>query len=198
LPSGNQELYLQTTPGTYANLEIPGLTNYPNRIIHRAELQISAIPDPINNNIFAECNSMYLDLIDSGINKWKPIYFDLNPTSSYDPDYKIAGIPYFPYNGQVNTGYYGGLIKKRSTPIGTQSYYNINMTRYVQQIATKHTTNYKMRLFPAQSFSYPQYVANEVIPYLNAIAYGSVKVGGGANPNPAYRMRVRVVYSKIK
>lgn len=198
LPIGDQELYMQTTPGTYANLEIPGLTNYPNRIIHRAELQISAIPDPINNNIYAECKSMYLDLVDSGLNKWKPVYFDLNPSLPYDPDYKTAGIPYFPYNGEVNTNYFGGINKKRTTVSGTQSYYNINITRYVQQIATKHTTNYKMRLFPAQSFSYPQYSTFETIPYFNAIAYGSTKIGGGANPNPAYRMRLRIVYSKVK
>lgn len=198
LPIGDQELYMQTTPGTFANIEIPGLTNYPNRIIHRAELQISAIPDPINNNIYAACNSMYLDLVDSGVNKWKPIYFDLNPTLPYDPDYKTAGLPYFPYNGEVNTNYFGGMIKKRSSSLGTQAYYNINMTRYVQQIATKHTTNYKMRLFPAQSFSYPQYSTFETIPYFNAIAYGSTKIGGGAHPNPACRMRLRIVYSKIK
>ena len=81
--------------------------------------------------------------------------------------------------------------------MGAQAYYNINVTRYVQQLATKHTTNYKMRLFPAHSFTYPQY-NSVLIPYKNPIAYGRVRVGGGSNPNPAYRMRMRVIYSKIK
>jgi hypothetical protein len=197
LPSGNQELYLQTAPGTFATLEIPRLTNYGNKIIHRAELQISQIPDLINDKIFSESNYMYLDLVDTGVNKWKPIYYDLNPSSPYDPDFKTPGFPYFPGNAEVDLNYFGGFLRKRETPMGAQSYYNINMTRYVQQIATKNTTNYKLRLFPAHSFSYPQY-SNTVIPYRNPIAFGRVRVGGGANPNPQYRMRLRVVYSKVK
>jgi hypothetical protein len=197
LPSGDQELYLQTTPGTFANLEMPALTNYGNKIVHRAELQISQIPDPINDKIFLESNYLYLDLIDTGANKWKPVYFDLNPSSAYDPDFKTIGYPYFPSNGDVDLNYFGGYLRKRQTSMGAQGYYNINLTRYIQQLATKKTTNYKMRLFPAHSFSYPQY-SSTVIPYRNPIAFGRVRVGGGANPNPQYRMRLRVVYSKIK
>ena len=197
LPAGDQELYLQTSPGTFATLEIPRLTNYGNKIIHRAELQISQIPDLINDKIYSESSYLYLDLLDTGVNKWKPIYFDLNPSSPYDPDFKTAGYPYFPGNAEVDLNYFGGFLRKRETPTGTQAYYNINMTRYIQQIATKNTTNYKMRLFPAHSFSYPQY-SNTVIPYRNPIAFGRVRVGGGANPNPQYRMRLRVIYSKVK
>ena len=81
--------------------------------------------------------------------------------------------------------------------MGQQVYYKINVSRYIQQLVTKHTTNYKFRLFPAHGFTYPQYSAVS-IPYLNPIAYGRVKVGGGNNPNPEYRMRLRVIYSKLK
>ncbi|MEI8052274.1 MAG: DUF4270 family protein [Bacteroidota bacterium] len=197
LPIGDQELYLQTNPGTFANLEIPRLTNYGNKIIHRAELQIQQIPDAINDRIYTEPNYVYLDLIDSGTNKWKPIYFDLNPSVYYDPDYKIPGFPFFPSNGQVDLAYYGGFLKKRTTAMGQQGYYNINISKYVQEIATKNTTNYKMRLFPAHSFSYSQYTP-AIIPYLNPIAYGRVRVGGGSNPNPEYKMRLRIIYSKVK
>ena len=197
LPSGDQELYLQTTPGTFANLEIPALTNYSNKIVHRAEIQIQQIPDPINDKIYSEASYLYLDLVDSGTNKWKPVYYDLNPGAYYDPDYKTAGLPYFPSNGEVDINYFGGYVRKKNDAVGTQAYYNINVTRYVQQLATKHTTNYKMRLFPAHSFTYPQY-NSVLIPYKNPIAYGRVRVGGGSNPNPAYRMRMRVIYSKIK
>ncbi|MBU3713959.1 MAG: DUF4270 domain-containing protein, partial [Ferruginibacter sp.] len=107
LPSGDQELYLQTTPGTFANVSIPGLSNYSNRVIHRAELQISQIPDPVNDAIYREPGFLYLDLVDTGINKWKPVYFDLNPSSLYDPDFKTIGLPYFPANGNVDIAYYG-------------------------------------------------------------------------------------------
>jgi hypothetical protein len=197
LPSGSQELYLQTTPGTFANLEIPGLTNYSNKIVHRAEIEIHEIPDPINNQIYAQSGYLYLDLIDTGSNKWKPVFYDLNPGAYYDPNFVTPGLPYFPSNGQVDLNYFGGYKRKRETPFGSQTYFNINLTRYVQELATKHSTNYKMRLFPAHSFSYPQYSAS-LIPYKNAIAYGSVRVGGGSNPNPYYKMRMRVIYSKIK
>lgn len=200
LPSGDQELYMQTTPGTFANLTMPGLTNYSNRIVHRAEIQIFQIPDPVNNLIYDEPGFLYVDLVDtgSGAPKWKPIYFDLNPNAPYDPDFKLLGYPYFPSNGDVNIGYFGGFYRKMKDMQGERGYYNLNITRYVQQIATKRTPNYVMRLFPAHSFMYPQYEQNQQIPYKNPIAYGSVKVGGGNNPNPAYRMRLRVVYSKIK
>ena len=200
LPSGDQELYMQTTPGTFANLKIPGLSNYTNRVVHRAEIQIFQIPDPVNNRIYDEPGYLYVDLVDTGTGapKWKPIYFDLNPNSPYDPDFKTPGYPYFPANGDVNISYYGGFFRKMNDILGERGYYNFNITRYVQQIATKQKPNYAMRLFPAHSFTYPQYGQNALIPYRNPIAYGSVKVGGGNHPNPAFRMRVRVVYSKIK
>lgn len=198
LPPADQEIYLQTTPGTYATLEIPRLSNYGNKIIHRAEIQVSQIPDPINDKIFPEASYLYVDLIDSTTSpKWKPIYYDLNPNTFYDPDFKTPGFPFFPLNGDVDFGYFGGYIRERDMPFGKQSYYNINITRYVQQISTKNSFNYKLRMFPAHSFSYPQY-SNVTIPYRNAIAYGRTRIGGGGNSNPAYRMRVRVIYSKIK
>jgi hypothetical protein len=198
LPPADQEIYLQTTPGTYATIEIPELSNYSNKIIHRAEIQVSQIPDPINDKIFPEASYLYVDLIDSTTTlKWKPIYYDLNPNTFYDPDFKTAGYPFFPLNGDVDFGYFGGYVREREMAFGNQSYYNINITRYVQQLVTKHSYNYKMRMFPAHSFSYPQYSAI-TIPYRNAIAYGRTRIGGGGNSNPAYRMRVRVIYSKIK
>ena len=197
LPSGDQELYLQTTPGTFANIEIPGLSNLDNRIIHRAEIEIQQIPDPSRDLIYKEPPYLYLDLVDSGTNKWKPIYYDLNPSSFYDPDFKTSGYPYFPSGGIVDLNYFGGYARKRYDGGTPQIYYNINVTRYVQQLVTKHNANYQMRLFPAHSFIYPQYSSVQ-IPYKNPIAYGWIRVGGGGNSDPRYRMRLRIIYSKIK
>ncbi len=197
LPSGNDELYIQTSPGTFATLEIPRLTDYGNRIVHRAEIQIQQIPDLSTDKIFTEPPYLYLDLVDTGTNKWKPVYFDLNPSYLYDPDNKTSGYPYFPFTGGVDINYFGGNLRKKVGAVGEQSYYNINITRYVQQIATKKTRNHKLRLYAPFSFSYPQYGAN-VISYYNPIAFGRIKIGGGSNPNPAYKMRLRVVYSNLK
>jgi hypothetical protein len=197
LPDGSQEIYIQTSPGTFATLEIPALTNYSNRIVHRAELQIQQIPDLSSDKIFTEPINLYLDLVDTGTNRWKPVYFDLNPSYLYDPDNQTSGYPYFPFVGGVDVNYFGGNLRKKVGPVGEQSYYNFNLTRYVQQLVTKKTRNHKLRVYAPFNFSYPQYGSN-VISYYNPIAYGRVKVGGGSNANPAYRMRLRVVYSNIK
>ena len=195
LPSGDQEIYLQTNPGTYANLKIPGLTGITNRIVHRAELIVEQIPDPAMTT-FKPPNYLYLDLKDSGVtNKWKPIYFDLNPAASYDPDYKNPfAVPYYPASG-VDNFYFGGYRRDKKDQFGnTTSYYNFNITKYVQDMATNHRTNYDLRLFSPFTFTYPQY-AGTTFNYGNSIAYGRVKVGGGNNAN--YKMKLRIVYSTL-
>lgn len=207
LPSGTQEIFLQTTPGTYANLVIPGLTGYTNRIVHRAEINVEQIPDnPLFDTMFRAPNYLYLDLIDSttGSPKWKPIYYDLNPSAFYDPDFR-SGLPFFPAGGNVDFGYFGGFLRKKTEGAQVRYYYSFNITRYIQQIATKGIPNYPLRMFAPQSFSYPQYLdpgsttfIGNFIPYNNSIAFGRVKVGGGQHPNQAYRMRLRVIYSNIK
>lgn len=205
LPSpGDQELYLQTAPGTYANLNIPGLTGYSNRIVHRAEIIVEQIPsNPISDGYFYEPPYLYLDLIDSATaNKWKPIYYDLNPSYSYDPDHpsnSTSVFDYFPITQQVDYSYFGGTPHTKidaTAPSGTRKYYTINITRHVQRICTKQTRNYDMRLFAPFNIIYPQYTST-VIPYSNNIAAGRVRVGGGNATDPKYKMRLRVIYSKL-
>lgn len=187
--------YLQTAPGTYVNLHIPGLASLSNRIIHRAEIIVEQVPtDPLLDDILSAPNFLYLDLKDTGTtNKWKPIYFDLNTAEAYDPDYKTA-VPYIA--SQIDYQYYGGYRRSKTDPLtgGTIKYYNFNISRYVQQIVTRHTPVYDMRLYAPFNLNYPQY-STTFIPYSNNIAYGRVKIGSGSNPN--YRMKLRIVYSKI-
>ena len=197
LPSGSQELYLQTTPGTYANLSIPGLSTLSNRIVHRAELIIQQIPE-IPESVFKTPNFLYLDLRDSTpAPRWKPIYHDLNTAANYDPDFQNPlSIPYYP---SVNIGvdylYYGGYRRNKTDQFGNNIYYyNFNITKYVQDIVTTHRHNYDLRLMSPSKFDYPQYLADYEI-YGNSIAFGRVKVGGGTNTN--YRMILRVIYSKL-
>ena len=192
-------IYLQTQPGTYASLRIPELTGYSNRIIHRAEIIIEQIPDnPVYDSLFTVPNYLYLDLKDTGTAvpaHYKPIYYDLNPNTLYDPDYK-SGLPFYPVSYTVDFGYFGGFARKKTGPFGNPiTYYNINISRYVQHMVTAQSSNYELRLFPAFAFHYPQYSAG-YIPYNNSIALGRVKIGSGKNPN--YRMRLRIVYSHIK
>lgn len=194
------DIYLQTSPGTYANIKFPGLENISNRVIHRAEVIIEQIPtDPFLDKDLAAPDYLYMDLKDTSIttDKWKAIYFDLNPNASYDPDYKIT--TYFPFNssGGANIDFltFGGYKRSKKDVFGNDiKYYNFNITRYVQQIVTKHTPNYTLRLFAPYDLNYPQYF-NAIIPFPNRLASGRIKVGSGTNVN--YKMRLRLVYSKI-
>jgi hypothetical protein len=190
------DIYLQTAPGTYANLSIPALSTIDNRIIHRAELIVEQIPFNVKSDSdFSAPPYLYLDIKDTGTaNKWKPIYFDLNPNVSYDPDYIYKSLSYFPTGG-IDFFYHGGYVRNKTDVFGNAAkYYNFNITRYVQQIVTKHTPNYPLRLYAPYDIAYPQY-STSVIPFSNKLANGRVKVGSGSNPN--YRMRLRLVYSRI-
>jgi hypothetical protein len=194
-PSAN-DIYLQTSPGTYANLTIPGLVGLSNRIVHRAEIIIEQVPVNLyTDSLFSAPDFLYLDLLDTTTTtpKWKPIYFDLNPNVSYDPDF-ITG-NYFPGSAGVDYLYHGGYARNKTDVFGNKTkYYNFNITRYTQQLLTRHTPNYTMRLFAPYKFSYPQYYPSNFSGN-NQIAKGRVKVGSGNNVN--YRMRMRIVYSKI-
>lgn len=187
------DIYLQTSPGTYANLTIPALDTISNKIIHRAEIIIEQVPtSTITDSMFSAPDFLYLDLIDTGAAKWKPMYFDLNPSVFYDPDY-IAG-SYFP-SGGIDYIYHGGYVRNKLDIFGNNiKFYNFNITRYVQQIITKHTPNYQLRLSAPYTFSYPQFYPSSLSGN-NSIAKGRIRIGSGINAN--YRMRFRIVYSNI-
>lgn len=191
---GSNDLYIQTESGTYVNLSIPALSTLSNRVIHRAEIIVEQVPDNATyDGFFSAPNFLYIDLKDTGtVPKWKPIYIDLSPNQLYDPDYK-SGYPYYPTGG-VDYQYFGGY-RREKTVLGVPiKYYNFNITRYVQQLVTKHTYNYDMRLYAPFHLFYSQH-STSYIPYSNNIAFGRVKVGSGTNPN--YKLRLRLIYSKL-
>lgn len=198
LSGSTTEHYLQTSPGTYLSLKIPGLDTFSNRIIHRASIIIEQTPDPTSSDsILSVPPYLYLDLKDTSSSGmatsiWKPIYYDLNPAQQYFPDNKNSLAPYFPTNG-VDQFYFGGASRTR--PDG-RKYYDLNVSRYTQQIVTKGTKNYELRVFAPSLIKYPQYANAAYITYLNPLAFGRVKVGSGSNPNPNYRMRMIVISSK--
>ncbi len=186
--------YLQTSPGTFVNVNIPGLPGFPNGIIHRAEIILEQLTplDPLDDKLLGP-NFLYLDLRDStAAAKWKPIYLDLNPGMLYYPDNN--GIPYIA--NPIDYQYFGGFRRSKLDNFGnTIRYYNFNVTRYVQQIVTKRTNSYDMRIYAPFNINYPQY-SGTFIPYSNNIAMGRIRIGGGAHPT--HNLRLRIVYSKIK
>lgn len=186
------EHYIQTAPGTFVNLNIPGLAGLSNRIIHRAEIIVEQIPtDPVMDEKLSPPNFLYIDLKDTGAIKWKPIYFDLNTSEIYNPDNVFNYIP-----GQIDYQYFGGYRRSKTDPLTGNAikFYTFNISRYVQQIVTEHTPVYDMRLYAPFNLNYPQH-SFTFIPYGNNIAFGRVRIGSGSNPN--YRLRLRIVWSKL-
>ncbi len=181
--------YLQAGPGTYTNVSIPGLRTLDNRIIHRAELFLEQVPGAqAVDTIFTSPNYLYMDLIDTGVNNFRPIPYDLNPDIAY---------PYYPGLTNFNIGYFGGFRRFKQDNSGrTINYYTFNISRYVQAIVTRKDSVRTFRVYAPFQLDYTKQLGifgKEN--FYNAIAWGRVKLGAGNNVN--YRMRLRIVYSKI-
>lgn len=176
-----EQIYLQSSPGSYAILNIPGLDTLQNSIIHRAELLFDPI-DASGNELFRVPDLLFLDLIDSTGNRFLTIPDDFN----------------FSFNNYTfNSLDFGGYLKYGK--------YFFNITRYVQNKVTKQGKNYAFRLSAPHTaldyYTYPKesgsiITANRIAFRINAqIAKGRTIVGGGSNP--LHPMRLRIIYSKI-
>lgn len=196
LPSGSEEILMQTQPGTYATLNVDSLSRYANRVIHRASIQVQELAgDPFTDSLFTPPGLLYMDVRDTSVEeRWKPVYLDLSPSTSYDPDNK-TGSYYFPLGG-VDFGYFGGYLRQKTDNEGNRvRYYDFNLTRHVQRIVTRKTPNYQFRLYSPFRVIYPQY---SPLPYNygNRIAFGRVKLAGGKHP--LRPMKMVIIYSLLK
>lgn len=173
--SNQQELYLQSTPGSVAMLKIPGLPGLTNRLIYRAAL-IAEKLDGQEDNYFTEPNLLFLDAIDTGStgNGYLTIPKSFQGTETaprYDP---LA---------------FGGFLKEGK--------FEFDLTRYVQGIATNNEHSFALRLYApytTKPFLYGTPTAWVMNPN-TSVAKGRVIVGGGANPTK--KLRLYIVYSKI-
>lgn len=183
--------FIQAQPGTFAKIKIPGLSNLSNRIIHRAELIVKqTYTDPLDA-IFPPPQYLYLDAFDSAKNLYRAIPYDMNPRNPNTGSI-ISENPTFGFKGKNATD--GANIVKE---------WKLNISRYVQNIVMGKEPVYTLRLHaPYISLNtfgtggVDQFFAS----YVNtASTEGRVKLYGGdamgTNPN---RMRLRIVYSKIK
>ncbi|MBX2921310.1 MAG: DUF4270 family protein [Chitinophagaceae bacterium] len=180
-----EKIYIQSTPGSYAILTIPGLKGLDNRLIHRAELSMYRDNDAAGNDIYLGPDLLYLNLIDSANNNRSLTIRDdfvyNSSTASYD--YQT----------------FGGFIKNDK--------YFFNLTRYVQNIVTNKDTIFSFRLYAPKAtldyYVYPKEYGN--VPYelesigVNPnIAKGRVVLNGGGDPALKPKaMVLRIIYSKI-
>ncbi len=173
-------LYIQSTPGSYATLKIPGLKGLNNRVIHRAELIVERETATI------PANETFVP----------PAYLFLDAMGSVKPD-SILAIPNYDFraeSGGYNIGEFGGFLQN--------DIYNFNLTRYVQGIVTRHEPVLTLRLnsvfYPILYYRDPQFGLS---PYgfnlSTKIGFGRVVVKGGSYADPTKRLRLRIIYSKI-
>ncbi len=185
---GNQEIYVQASPGTYAEITIPALSNLSNRVIHRAELIVEQIYSSNTfDNLFTAPQMLYLDTKDTSTSgKYISVPCDFTPDAI-----------------QNNFATLGGKAKKIKDGNGnTVNQYVFNVSRYVQSIVTKNANNAVFRLSaPYYIHNYKMYTdrCNQMIPEfhygMNNLADGRVKLHG-TDGTPS-RMRLKIIYSKL-
>ncbi len=186
-------VYVQSAPGTYVRIRVPGLQNLSNRIIHRAELIAEQVPD--DNNImtldryFQAPRLLLLSAFDSAKNQKRSI-----------PNDYIVG------SSGPNTVDFGGFRTfKTINGYDRVAAYNFVISRYVQGIVTRKDSSFTLRLSAPSNDSlnyFPPFPNNFVsqMYYLspaqtNELSNGRVRLGGGSHSR--FRMRLRIVYSRI-
>ena len=186
--AGDSMVYIQTSPGSYAQLAIPGLSGLSNRVIHRAELIVEQLYSPNTlDNYFTAPRMLYLDTKDTSTN------------GTYIPvpcDFSMNEL-------QTSFSYLGGVPKLVSDGAGnTVNKYVFNISRYVQGIVTKGSNNAIFRLSaPYYIHNKAKYVdrCNQFISEfdfgMNVIADGRVKLNG--TNNTSTRMRLHIIYSTL-
>ncbi|RYG24397.1 MAG: DUF4270 family protein, partial [Chitinophagaceae bacterium] len=118
-----QQLYIQSSPlGSYASISIPGLSAFPNKIIHRAELIAYKVPSA-SDNIFTVPGRLLLD--HKGTTDTAFLFHD---------DIQIDA------SGSLNLSQFGGSLRSDNS-------YRFNLTRYVQGLVTRKERNDTMRLY---------------------------------------------------
>lgn len=184
-------VFIQTSPGTFATIKIPGLSGLQNSIIHRAELSVYQVPDvSLSDMIFGPPRYLMLYSYDS-LNKDKiniPNDFVVNTSGA-------------------NTSTFGGyLLQKEVARYGPVKGYVFDVSRYVQGIVTRKDRNLTLRLSAPTNDSlkytapYPETISStyEVIPSnSNNVSNGRVILGGGGTKENPLRMTLRIIYSRI-
>lgn len=187
-PTGDSLLYIQTSPGSYAQLKIPGLTGLSNRVINRAELIVEQEYSASTfDNILTAPTNLYLDTKDTSTNgTYIPVPCDF---SSAELSNNFASM--------------GGGAKTITNAAGNAvTRYVFNISRYVQSIATKGTNNDVLRLsapyFIHNNNTYVDRCGQGIGAFdfqRNRAGAGRVKLNG-TNNTPS-RIRLHIIYSVL-
>lgn len=181
--------YLQTRPDApYTRIRIPGLNDLKNRIVHRAELQLTQVPNTATGDMdrFFSPPALFLAAYSTDSSK----RFMLP-----------GGDVQFSNTGVSNLADFGAFPYSRNIGGQQTAFYSFNLTRYVQSIATQKYRNYEMVIWaPFADYVQPVENFNTLLPIagsgvMNALAVGRVRVGGGSHTQSP--MRLRIIYTRL-
>ena len=177
----DDKLYIQSTPGSFGRIRIPGLDTFRNVTIHRAELVFNRIPSQSDDK-FVGPAYLFLD----AVNNAADTVFSLDQDMSIQYDPSSASFSY-------NLDTYGGTLRASDTT------YRFNISRYVQGIVTRKEPNRLLRVSaPLRTVLFSKSANTKVPLYITGPpAYGRAVLGGGNYADPALRARFRIVFSKI-
>lgn len=187
-------LFIQNTPGSYATIKIPGLKTLNNRIVHRAELIVEEVADPLDK-VFTPPQYLYLDAYDSAKSSYGTIPYDLGTTPA--TGYLHSSLPIY----QIANASAFGMSRKAATDASGNpiSVWQFDLSRYVQHVVNNTQPAYTFRLsapfFVGEAYRNGATDPLVAIPVNTNYAVGRVRVGGGNHA--AQRMRLRVIYSKL-
>jgi hypothetical protein len=171
-------VYLQSSPGSVATIKIPGLENFSNRVIHRAELILEKIPTP-QDNFYTPPPLLFIDAINEAGDS----------TFTLRNDFILTG---------QGTGYDVASLEG----IFKNDRYTFNISRYVQSIVTKKLPSRTLRVYaPYATWPYQENGNGQTttLPYFLFInsPIGAYRVVLGGGSHPTNNMRLRIIYSKI-
>lgn len=170
------EVYLQSTPGSYVTIKIPALDSFSNKVIHRAEIVGEKIPS-LSDDIFTAPSQLMLDRK----NKLTP------DTIFMLPNDLIADA-----TGNIGFSSFGGTLLSDNTV-------RFNISRYVQSIVTRHEPNDTLRIYaPVRTNVFNSNLNTPIsIHVIDAVAKGRIVLGGGNYADSTKRLRLRIIYSNL-
>ncbi len=177
--NNDDQVFMQTNPGTYATIDVSPVMGLPNMIIHRAEILMYQIPDA---DKFLTPPNLFLAAY-----KKDSIYSFAVPNDIQFVGTSISNLSQF------------GVAPIFDSSKGTY-HYSFDISRYVQGIVTRKEPIFNLRLTaPYNQFIFTDstytYAVPIAAPSLNTVGIGRILLGGGNNNNPQYKMRLHVVYS---
>jgi hypothetical protein len=177
----SQKLYVQSSPsGSYIGIKIPGLSNFPNKVIHRAELIAYSVPadNSSADNIFTTPNRLFLDHKGENNSKDSAYFFDNDIQPGIDQSLDFTS--------------FGGNLRSDQS-------YRFKLTRYVQGIVTRGDRNDSLRLYaPLRATVYSKSLNQKIsVPNLDLIARGRVVIANNNFPDRTRRLRLRIIYSNL-